>query len=99
MEKITGNEPAMPTEVWGNQDQRMHGLTIRQHFAAMANAEDIENWAQKIREALAGYEMPNHNTDPLKYIQFLCDAEATFKTMKADALINSLNKPPTQQKP
>lgn len=42
MEKITGNEPAMPCKIddydrhIGNITRNVGGLTIRQHFAAMA---------------------------------------------------------------
>ncbi len=54
MEKITGSEPAMPTPVefdeGGMKDHRidnstwhMPGLTIRQHFAAMAQSAIISS--------------------------------------------------------
>jgi len=39
--KLTGNEPAMPHGAWGQQTGT--GLTIRQHFAAMAMQGIVSN--------------------------------------------------------
>lgn len=65
MEKITGNEPINYQTDWGNQGQKMTGLTIRQHFAAMVMAaysanpntwnrdeKDKAEWAVKDADAL-----------------------------------------------
>lgn len=59
---INEYEPAFPTTNWGNQNENMHGLTIRQHFAAMAmqgrcvdpktSIEDLAKEAVRIADAL-----------------------------------------------
>jgi len=87
------NESAFPeVQPLPQFDYHTYGLTKREYFAAMATDCDIEAWTKEIREALAGYEQPSFSKDPLKYIQFVCDAESKLRRMKADALIAELNR-------
>jgi len=86
MEKITGNEPAMPIIEDYNRDgipvaeMSQPGLTIRQQFAAMA-----------MQGLLAKYGNPDgweEKEDLLPRIQGL----VVSSVVHADALINELNK-------
>lgn len=84
MEKITGNEPAMPVEMdyeeggakshrVSNSTWKETGLTIRQHFAAMA----MQGFISSIKE---GYQSM-HRDAAEQAVEF------------ADALIAHLNQP------
>lgn len=97
---ITGNESAIPIayeKEFGSYGQKMlvanHGLTIRQHFAAMAMQAaltcDADIQMSVIRKIIdlppdAVYEYPKH------YMQY----QAKIAVEAADAIINELNKKP-----
>ena len=85
----TEDQPAFPHQ---NTDEHYNGLTKREMMAATVSIGSIEKWSQELTEALAGYSEPSYSKEPLKYMQFLCDAEAKLRTMKADALIAELNR-------
>jgi hypothetical protein len=82
---ITGTEPAMPTlEQTGNTEcwNTYYGLTIRQHFAAMAMQAILSN--QELRIDLL-IDARNSKDD-------LNNCIAKEAVLQADALINELNK-------
>lgn len=97
MEKITGNEPAMPqvktTKEDGNRNGKdwfignthsIGGLTIRQHFAAMAMQGFCAN---DTAYQLAMEELAKKDGDGNIF-----DEMATSCVQAADALITALNK-------
>ena len=100
MENITGNEPAMPIKgadkkffncnndmeytEWVKQCNPSIGLTIRQHFAAMAKIP----WDAAINILnIQGYK------DEEITINMVAELMAKYKLLEADALITELNKP------
>ena len=85
MEKITGNEPINYFEYtqsneFGNYQAINKGLTIRQHFAAMAMQGLLSNpeWMEVYKGE--------------KY-KMMDDIVAEVSVKQADALINALNQP------
>lgn len=77
------NDCAYPAD---NQTQTEGGLTKREYFAAMAKHEEISlNYAKELMNS----EPPK---DIISNIKWWLDAEAAYYVMKADALINALNK-------
>ena len=91
MENITGNEPAMPIQPTFDNDGKIcnerfafEGLTIRQHFAAMAKIP----WDAAINILnIQGYK------DEEITINMVAELMAKYKLLEADALITELNKP------
>lgn len=86
MEKITGDQPAMPltdaTMAHDEDFKNCRGLTLRQHFAAMALQGLLAN-PELLRVGTMG------KTDAEEVMQsFTQDA-----VMAADLLIDELNKP------
>jgi len=88
---ITGNEPAMPfqsSELSG-MNEAHHGLTIRQHFAAMclqgilSNHKSFEN--AKNAMVYKGIPIDDNATEAVKGF-------CHFAANLADALIEELNK-------
>lgn len=47
---IKGNEPIHPQDTWGNQDQKMYGLTIREEFSKCNMAALISKYNLKTPE-------------------------------------------------
>ncbi len=46
MEKTNGNDPINPSPEWVSTENREHGLTKREYFAAMAMQGIIAAWGQ-----------------------------------------------------
>jgi hypothetical protein len=105
MEKIIGNEPAMPTEVSmeggkftghhqnGHSTELFHGLTIRQHFAALAIQGILSNpqFANNAKD-MAIKKGIKITDDAMEFIEPF----AKLAVDCADALIAELNKPISQ---
>lgn len=101
---ITGNEPINP--IVGSDgtmysksneidkqnvefDTHYFGMTIRQQFAMAADV-DINDYAVAAGEKILGREI--NNSDAVENIKWWIDFEAAIKVMRADALIEALNK-------
>jgi hypothetical protein len=99
--KTNGNEPVGPvlTQSASLQNETSLGLTKREYFAALATT-DVSVMDKEFAEALAGYKIPerkilNGQYTPeslLAIAKFWSDVEATYRVLKADALIAALNR-------
>lgn len=105
--KTNPNDPNSPitirvmdAEHRGYIDKTFQGLTKREHFAAMVDVSDYAGIDAKIdtelAEKLTGRTAPSiseygDNYD-LERIKFWMQLEAVIRVMKADALIEALNK-------
>jgi len=100
----TATNPAYPTELPnpnGIEVIKSPGLTIREIFAMKSNAEreihSPESWTMQIASDITGIPEPETaeaSPDEVRkqQFQFWFDVEAAIKVMKADALINALNR-------
>ncbi len=81
MEKTNGNDPINPSPEWVSTENREHGLTKREYFAAMA--------MQGLTTNPEFLKTTNHITEE-GYLKSLCESAVN----SADALITELNKTP-----
>jgi hypothetical protein len=79
------NDTASPS---GNNLSK--GLTKREYFAALAKV-DIDGWTAEGLSDVTGVPQPEIPSN-LEWQKFWQQAEAKLKVMKADALIEQLNK-------
>lgn len=88
------NDLISPAYIDNGSDYRGYthdGLTKREHFAAMADGSDVHEYS--IDTLAKIFNLPPFNKDnDAEWIVFMAKAEAAMKVLKADALIESLNK-------
>jgi len=84
------NNSAFPADA---HTQSEGGLTKREYFAAMAKYDENEFNVNSLKK-IVGTEPPNDTIDNFKW---WIEAEAMVKVMKADALIEALNKTPNHE--
>lgn len=90
-----GNESVHPDTKENPQFSVPHyGLTKREHFAVMAKYDENE-YSLSALQIIVGSDIPR---DLQGIIEWNIKAEAAIKVMKADALIEALNKNPNHAK-
>lgn len=92
MSKITGNEPAFPADAQNQTTGDIFyysGITLRQYYAGLINVSDNDYTTNQALKLMAVENSPD---DPIEALKFWNSVEAKIKVMKADALINELNK-------